>query len=56
MRHREKLRQDMREKEREREKKLKKYEREEKKEKEKDTVEVNEILFLENLDRRSLCK
>ena len=46
MRHREKLRQDMREKEREREKKLKKYEKEEKKEKEKDTVEVSENLFL----------
>lgn len=54
MRHREKLRQDMREKEREREKKLKKYEKEKKKEKEKDTVEVNENLFLENLDRCSL--
>ena len=49
MRHREKLRQDIREKERERERKLKKYEKEEKEEKkgkEKDTVEVNENLFL----------
>lgn len=49
MRHREKLRQDIRKKERERERKLKKYEKEDKEEKkgkEKDTVEVNENLFL----------
>ena len=45
MRHREKLRQDMREKERERDRKLKKLGREENEEKDKETTEVS-VLYL----------
>lgn len=46
MRHREKLRQDMREKERKKEKKLKKREKEEKRDKEKDVAEVIAIIWV----------
>ena len=46
MRHREKLRQDMREKERKKEKKLKKLEKEGKSNKEKDVAEVIAIVWV----------
>ena len=53
MRHREKLRQDMREKEREKRKKLKTQEIEDKKEKEKDPTEVNVYGFIWALPLKS---